>query len=45
MKLMPNFLAKRPTIAEYELAGEIVDGNDTEWKKGDNVLVFIDVGM
>ncbi|OCH89445.1 NAD(P)-binding protein [Obba rivulosa] len=41
MKLLPNFIAKRPHIAEYDLAGVVVDGNGTKWKAGDAVYGMI----
>ncbi|OCH92073.1 NAD(P)-binding protein [Obba rivulosa] len=37
MGLLPNFLAKRPHVAEFDLAGVIIDGNGTKWKAGDAV--------
>ncbi|KAL0947086.1 hypothetical protein HGRIS_013227 [Hohenbuehelia grisea] len=43
MKMAPNFIAKRPAIAEYDLAGVVVDANGTEFKEGDAVFGFISV--
>ncbi|KAI0312731.1 hypothetical protein OF83DRAFT_1066723 [Amylostereum chailletii] len=41
MKLLPNFLAGRPVIAEFELAGTVVEPNGTEWSKGDQVAAHL----
>ncbi|EFI28441.1 quinone oxidoreductase [Coprinopsis cinerea okayama7 len=38
MKLAPNFVANRPHVAEYDFAGVIVDENDSNFKKGDEVF-------
>ncbi|KAF8884016.1 hypothetical protein BD779DRAFT_1674317 [Infundibulicybe gibba] len=41
MAMVPNFLAKRPRVAEYDVAGTIVDGNETNFHVGDQVFGFI----
>lgn len=38
MQLMPNFLARRPHIAEHDLAGVVIDSNSTAFQKGDEVF-------
>jgi len=38
---LPNFMVKRPVIAENDLSGEIVLGNGTEFKVGDDVLGLV----
>lgn len=43
MVLLPNFLL-RPRVAEFDLAGVIVDGNDTQFAKGDPVFGWIPSG-
>lgn len=44
MIFLPNFLAKRPSIAESDIAGTVVDPNDTSFKVGDKVWGFISGG-
>lgn len=44
MGMMPNFMAGRPIIAENDLAGTVVDGNGSEFRKGDRVLGIVAVG-
>jgi hypothetical protein len=41
MKLLPNFIARRPHIAEQDLSGVIVDSNGTKFKNGDEVFGWI----
>ncbi|KAK0470504.1 hypothetical protein IW261DRAFT_1516310 [Armillaria novae-zelandiae] len=41
MCLLPNFIARRPAPAEYDLAGIIEDPNDSQFKKGDSVFGLI----
>lgn len=41
MGLLPNFLASRPTIAEHDFTGVVVDGNGTSWKVGDPVFGIV----
>ncbi|EMD32979.1 hypothetical protein CERSUDRAFT_118408 [Gelatoporia subvermispora B] len=41
MQLLPNFLMKRPHVAEYDLTGIVVDGNGTKWKTGDAVYGLV----
>lgn len=43
MKLIPNFILKKPYIPEHDLAGIVVDANDTEFQNGDEVFGFIPV--
>ncbi|KZT51770.1 NAD(P)-binding protein [Calocera cornea HHB12733] len=38
---MPNIMVKRPVIAEHDLSGEIVNGNGTEFKVGDEVFGMV----
>ncbi|KAF9477349.1 NAD(P)-binding protein [Pholiota conissans] len=45
MLALPNFLDKRPHVAEFDLAGIIVDGNDTVFNKGDKVFGWIPGGV
>lgn len=45
MGLLPNFLAKRPIVAEHDFSGVIVDANgSTEFSVGDQVFGFVSVG-
>ena len=37
MDMVPNFIAKRPHVAEYDLSGVVVDANNTEFKIGQAV--------
>ncbi|KAK0192865.1 hypothetical protein F5146DRAFT_1102619 [Armillaria mellea] len=41
MRLLPNFIARRPIPAEYDLAGIIEDPNDSQFTKGDSVFGVI----
>ncbi|KAK0220344.1 hypothetical protein IW262DRAFT_1556237 [Armillaria fumosa] len=41
MRALPNFIARRPIPAEYDLAGIIEDPNDSQFTKGDNVFGVI----
>ncbi|KAH9934871.1 uncharacterized protein B0H18DRAFT_490659 [Fomitopsis serialis] len=41
MGMLPGFLAKKPYIPEYDLAGIIVDANGTSLKEGDQVYGWI----
>ncbi|KAI0818932.1 hypothetical protein BC629DRAFT_1278810 [Irpex lacteus] len=47
MGLLPNFIAKRPHVAEHDFAGIVVDGNGTEFQKGQEVygLVSVDITL
>lgn len=38
MRYAPNFIAKRPHVAEHDFAGTIVDPNGSGFKKGDAVF-------
>lgn len=38
MRQLPNFLAKRPHVAEHDFAGIVVNENGTEFHKGDPVF-------
>jgi NADPH:quinone reductase-like Zn-dependent oxidoreductase len=40
-RVLPNFLAGRPRVAEYDLSGIIVDSNGTNFKNGDNVFGWV----
>lgn len=44
MGLLPNFIAKRPHVAEHDFAGIVVDGNGTEFQKGQEVYGLVSVG-
>lgn len=44
MGLLPNFLAKRPLVAEHDFAGTVVAEKETAFKKGDEVFGWIPVG-
>jgi len=41
MKMLPNFIARRPYIAEQDLSGVIVNSNGTRFKNGDEVFGWI----
>lgn len=41
MKVLPNLIARRPHVAEHDLAGVIVDSNGTQFKNGDEVFGWI----
>lgn len=41
MRALPNFIARRPIPAEYDLAGIIEDPNDSQFTKGDSVFGVI----
>lgn len=45
MQLQPNFVSKRPHVEEHDLAGTVIDPNDTSFKAGDKVWGFINTGM
>ncbi|KAH0584321.1 Zinc-type alcohol dehydrogenase-like protein C16A3.02c [Termitomyces sp. J132] len=46
MKFLPNFAhSGRPLPAEHDLAGEIVDGNGTQFSAGDQVFGYISVEL
>ncbi|KIJ32415.1 hypothetical protein M422DRAFT_265744 [Sphaerobolus stellatus SS14] len=45
MLVLPNFLARRPHIAEHDLAGIIVDPNGSHFKAGDEVFGWIPLGI
>jgi len=38
MTVLPNWLARRPVVAEYDLAGIVVDPNGSNFAKGDQVF-------
>ncbi|EFI28442.1 quinone oxidoreductase-like protein [Coprinopsis cinerea okayama7 len=38
MSVTPDFVFKRPYVADYDIAGVIVDENDSTFKKGDEVF-------
>ena len=44
MALLPNFLAKRPHVAEYDFTGLVVNANDTEFENGQAVYGVVGVG-
>ncbi len=43
LMLFPNFLVKRPFVAEYDLAGTIEDPNDSDFKQGEEVFGCIPI--
>lgn len=43
MQVAPNFLAKRPLIAEHDFSGVVVKENGTEFEVGDPVFGFFHV--
>ncbi len=43
MQVAPNFLAKRPLIAEHDFSGVVEQENDTEFNVGDPVFGFVHV--
>ncbi|KAF8507264.1 hypothetical protein JB92DRAFT_2735765 [Gautieria morchelliformis] len=45
MQTLPNFIARSPHVAEHDLAGVIVDPNDSEFKQGDEVFGWLPVPM
>lgn len=45
MALLPNFLAKRPHVAEYDFTGIVVNANDTEFESGQAVYGVVGVGQ
>ncbi|KAI0063403.1 NAD(P)-binding protein [Artomyces pyxidatus] len=44
MRLLPNFLAKRPVTAEQDFSGVIVNRNGTKWADGDAVFGLLGEG-
>lgn len=45
MGMLPNFIAKRPHVAEYDFAGVVVDANGTEFHEGQEVYGWIPICM
>ncbi|KAF5358032.1 hypothetical protein D9756_001938 [Leucocoprinus leucothites] len=43
MKVLPNFIARRPNVAEHDFTGVIVDSNRTHFNNGDEVFGWIPV--
>ena len=43
MGMLPNFIAKRPHVAEHDFAGVVVDANGTDLQNGQEVYGFIPV--
>ncbi|KDR81831.1 hypothetical protein GALMADRAFT_276498 [Galerina marginata CBS 339.88] len=41
MRFLPNFIAKRPLVAEHDFSGVVVNANGTRFSKGDNVFGWI----
>ena len=41
MAMFPNFMARRPHVAEHDLAGVIVNANGTQFAAGDHVFGLI----
>ena len=44
MKWLPNFVARRPHVVEYDFAGVVIDANDTALQNGQEVYGFVSVG-
>ncbi|CDO71612.1 hypothetical protein BN946_scf184911.g82 [Trametes cinnabarina] len=44
MGLLPGFILRRVQAAEFDLAGVVVDGNNTDLKEGDEVFGWIPLG-
>ncbi|KAF8968381.1 hypothetical protein BDZ97DRAFT_1916217 [Flammula alnicola] len=40
-KLLPDFIAGRPRVAEYDLSGVVVDANGTQFSNGDQVYGWV----
>ncbi|KAF8162897.1 hypothetical protein B0H34DRAFT_299328 [Crassisporium funariophilum] len=40
-KILPNFIAARPRVAEFDLSGVVVDANGTRFSNGDHVYGWI----
>jgi len=40
-RLLPNIMAGRPRVAEYDLSGVVVDANGTRFKNGDHVFGWV----
>lgn len=38
MKLLPNWIAHRPSVAELDLSGVVVNQRETEFKEGDEIF-------
>ncbi|KAG9310795.1 chaperonin 10-like protein [Chiua virens] len=45
MGTLPNMLSRRPHPPEHDLAGVVVDANDTSFSNGDQVIGFIPVSV
>ena len=45
MHYAPNFLVKRPYIAEHDFAGTVIDSNGSSFKNGDAVFGWIPARM
>lgn len=43
MKLLPNFVARRPQVAENDFAGIVVDANGTTLHNGQEVWGWLPV--
>lgn len=43
MTAVPNVIARRPLTPEHDLAGVVVDANDSEFSVGDEVIGFIPI--
>ena len=43
MRLVPNFVAKRPHIVEHDFSGTIAEANGTAFKRGDAVFGWVPV--
>jgi NADPH:quinone reductase-like Zn-dependent oxidoreductase len=44
MGLLPNFITKRPHVAEHDFAGIVINGNGTRFKNGQEVYGQTGVG-
>ena len=43
MSVFPNWLARRPHVAELDFAGVVVDVNGTEFKEHDEVFGMVPI--
>jgi len=42
--MLPNFIARRPVIAENDFSGIIANSNNSHWKNGDAVFGWFPTG-
>lgn len=44
MEVLPNWLARRPVVAEYDFSGTVADPNGSTFTKGEEVFGCIMTG-